>query len=291
MRHRKFFLNDKLLLEQKERGNRQVSYSFEIEGRTCEVNLHKVWLEYYYSCFLNDVLIPSLQDTKWRKKPQQGIYASQRIFWFELSRSLNLKIVLLHPELGYSGKPLLGEVGGFLAMVYFGVSKENVPLTFALVRYKPVTDVKLIRDDLAQILSHAGILRRSSVYQVEPLTSDHALISWFFNPKKLNAEQIKQSLNDVLGVLSKHTSGVSSFKCENPTCKNPADTRLKLVLVNGYPSWMCATCIAELDSLGDRTKESYKQSPLNFGRGLAVGFLAAFAGSLLWATCQYLRQN
>jgi hypothetical protein len=283
MNHRRFFLDGELLLEQKERGNRQVSYSFDVEGAACEVNLYKVWMEFEYSFFFNDVLIPPTQNTSWFSTPRH-LYTDQRKFWFELSKVLNLKPIPIHPEFGYSGKPLVGEVGGFLAMVYFGVSKENsIPLVFALVRYKPVNDVKLIRNDLTQILSHAGILRKSSVYQVEPLTYDHALISWFFNPKKLNAEQIKQSLSDVLGVLSKHTSGVSPFKCENPTCKNPSDTNLKLVLVNGYPSWMCAGCIAELDSLGDRTQESYKKAPLNFGRGLAVGILATILGSFLWA--------
>jgi hypothetical protein len=261
---------------------------FDVEGVACEVNLYKIWLEFEYSFFCNDNLISPLQNTKWFHTPLKQ-YVSQRIFWSELSKTLNLKPILVHPELGYLGKPLLGEVQNFLTMVSFGVSKENnFPLVFALVRYKPVDDVKPIRIDLAHILSHAGIFRKSAVYQVVPLTNSHAVISWIFNPKKLNAEQLKQSLVDVLAVLSKHTSGISPFKCENKACKNSADTKLRLTLVNGYPSWMCADCIAELDTLGERTKEEFKQAPLNFGRGMAVGILAAFAGSLLWAAFMIL---
>ena len=285
---RRFFLNDDLLLEQKRRSNRQISYSFPIGEGSCEVNLHNIFLEYYYSCFLNDVLIPSVQDTKWRKKPQQGKYASQRIYWFELSRSLNLKLVPAHPELGFLGKPLLGDVGGFLTLIYFGVSSESIPLVYALVRYKPLNDIKPVKTDLNQLLSHAGIFRKSPGCVIDKLANDRILIHWLFNPKKLNADQLKQSLVDVLGVLSIYTSGVSSYKCENPACKNPGDTELKLVLVNSYPSWLCAACIAELDTLGDRTKESYKKTPSNFGRGLGVGFLAALAGSLLWAAWMIL---
>jgi hypothetical protein len=291
MGRRRFYLDGNLLLEQKQWRNRQVSYTFDVEGALCEVNFHNFYMEYtghYYSCFVNDVLIPSVQDKKWRRKIERRGFALQRNYWFELSKVLNLKPVPIHPELGYAGKPLLGDVKGFLTRINFGVSKENAPLVFALVRYKPVNDVKPIKNDLVQILSVAGILRKSSVYQVEPVAPDHALVSWFFNPKKLTAEQIAQSLFDVLAVFSRYTSGVSPFKCENTACKHPSDTNLKLVLVNGYPSWMCASCIAELDSLGERTKEDYKQAPLNFGRGLAAGILAAVAGSLAWAAMMIL---
>ena len=292
MGRRRFFLDGKLLLEQRQWRNRQVSYTFNFEGASCEVNFHNIYMEYtghYYSCFVNDVLIPSVQDRKWRRKIDRRGFALQRNFWFELSKVFNLKPIPVHPDLGYSGKPLLGEAGGFLVVVNFGVSRENnIPVIWALIRYKPVNDVRPLQQDLNQVLSRAGIFRKSSVYKVEPVTNNHAVVSWFFNPKKLSAEQLKQSFGEVLSVFSRYTSGVSPFKCEISTCKNPSDTNLKLVLVNGYPSWMCAGCIKELDTLGERTKEDYKQAPPNFGRGLVAGILAAFAGSLLWAAVMIL---
>lgn len=289
--HRRFFLNGSLLLEQKERGNRQVSYSFEIDEGVCEVNFPNIWVEYggyYYSCFWNNVLIPSAQDKRWRRKIERSRFVSGRIYWFEVAKALNLKPILAHPELGYTGKPLVGDVRGFLTLIYFGRSEQNVPLVHALVRYNPVREVKSIKTDLAQVLSRSGIMRKSPVFRVEPLTNDHAVISWLFNPKKLSAEQLKRSLDDVLAVFSKHTSGISPFKCENPTCKYRADTNLKLVLVNGFPRWFCAACVTELNALGSRAKENYEQTPSNFGRGLAVGFLAALLGSLVWAAWMIL---
>lgn len=282
---RRFFLNGNLLLEQKEIGNRQVSYTFEIDGSVCEVNFHNIFMEYtgyYYSCFLNDVLIPSREDRKWRRKPERGRHASQRLYWFELSKALGLKPVSLHPELGVSGKPLLGEVNSFLTMLMFGMSSENMPAVLSLIRYKPVNDTKPIQKDFAQLLSYAGVFRRASACQMESLSGDHAVFKWYFNPKKPDVEVLKQSLKEILGVLSRYTSGASSHRCENPACKNPADTNVKLALINGYPTWLCASCISELDTLGDRNKEDYENAPLNLGRGLLAGTLAAIAGSLLW---------
>lgn len=288
MGYRKFFLDERLLLEQKERGNRQISYLFEIEGRACEINIHKIWMEYFYSFFLNEELIPSIQDQKWHKKPQNDRYASQRIYWAELARALNLKPVSLHPELGFLGRPLLGELGGFLILIYFVVSDQNIPLVYLLVRYRPVNDTQSIKTDLTQLFSHAGIIRKSPGWVIAQLANNRLVIYRLFEPTKIKANQLKESLVDIIGLLAKHTSGVSPFRCENSPCKNPADTNLKLVLINRNPIWMCADCIAELDSLGERTKENYKKAPLNFGRGLAVGILAALVGSLGWAAFMIL---
>ncbi len=285
---RRFFLDEKLLLEQKDLKNNQISYSFEIDSHVCEINIHKIWMEYFYSFFLNEELIPSIQDQKWRKKPQNDRYASQRIYWAELARTLNLKPIPLHPELGFLGRPLLGELGGFLILIYFGVSNQNTPLVYVLVRYRPVNDTQSIKTDLTQLFSHAGIIRKSPGWLISELANDRLVIYRSFEPTKIKANQLKESLVDIIGLLAKHTSGVSPFRCENSSCNNPADTNLKLVLINRNPIWMCAACIAELDTLGERTKEDYKQAPLNFGRGLMAGVLAAFAGSLLWAAFMIL---
>ncbi len=224
-----------------------------------------------------------------------------RDHWKEWARDWGLAH---YPEKGWIHRTehVVGERKGLLIRVGWGTDQS--PGLIACIRFPRVADPgrlcqALIDDATLDTLPGKGSARRKMAVESgakktvrigkppEFTLTDNALVWRRVFPWSAPKPPHVQSWVDTLIAAVARATPTFDGRCE--TCATGAVR--PYVLVDGLPTFMCATCQQRLKAEGDMADRTYDMIEVRHVPGAALGVAAAFLGAVGWAVVGALTQR
>jgi hypothetical protein len=285
---RKVWVDDELIVEAQNLIDSGSRHSFLVAEHPCEVGITTNGITFSYHLLIDSIIVPSQQDAR-KKRPsrQQKIAIKDSEYWQTLSQATGLDSMPIPRAQGVFSHRMVGKVDNFLVVVQYLQESRNafIPLIGVLVRYvmpplaTETIKAQLINDPTIQMLLEKRIKRKD----VLDIQEDYALVTLLCNQKKETALQLADRILTFVRVITSYTRPLPEKVCENIDCHSQGSVPLELVFLNGFPRFMCHSCVEGLNQLGEKAKENYRAIPNRLLQGALAGLAGMIVGSILWA--------
>ena len=288
---RRIWVDDELIVEAQNLIDGGSRHAFLIAKHPCEVGITTNGVTFDYHFIVDGLVVPALQGSKKRQSRQQKAAIQDSEYWRTLSQATGLDYRPIPQAQGVYSHRLVGKVNDFLVVVQY-LQKENthIPLVGVLVRYAmPPLAIESIKAQLSEEPRIQALLgKRIKQKDVLDVQEYYALVTLLCNQKKETAPQLADRILSFVRVLTSYTRPVPENVCENINCHFQGTNPLELVLLNGFPRFMCHSCVEGLGQLGEKAKENYRALPNRLLPGALAGLAGMFVGGILWAAITIL---
>jgi hypothetical protein len=282
---REIFLDGQPLVKDRHLIDKGSQHPFSIDGRSCELGITTNGITYDYYLLLDGQPVDAVGRKPGNPSKAARTAVSELEYWRRLAEVSALSYHPVAGEQGFWRHRLIGYVRGYLVVVKFGVIPNTiVPAIWVGVRYAPLSDPGLVKPQVkAELIEKRLTNKKHFIRNYVYVEREIASVLLPYQPKKQTPEDLSSKIYALMDTLSKHTRPLTTGRCEGITCKLRVGPDLHLVIINAYPTFLCAACIDNIHPVGDQSQAEYQNAPPGLGRGILAGVIAAIAGGILWA--------
>ena len=260
-------------------------YHFAIDSHQAELGIVSTSTGYEYYLRIDGQFV--FPDNDKRKEIGKRTEAKFKIrqAWLDLGEKFGLEYLPVSSRPFMLQHRLVGYIENFLMTLGVGskqIGDNSVPVIYLLFRHLSLDDEKIkeIKNnkEILESLKKADI--RADWFEVH---THFTILSISPGLKKIGDFVMAERLLSVIPIFSKYLKPSMTDRCERTECKSPYYSDLKLIFFNGIPGAMCQDCFDNVDSIGQKAQEEYKNLPNNLAKGVLYGLAAALLGAIVWA--------
>lgn len=270
-------------------------HPFSIGAHACELLIVTNGITYEHVLVVDREIIPSIHETASGKPPGMltRMIKSEITLWRDLERITGLRNIPIPGAQVLQGNRLIGKIRGYLTIVQAGYIPEYSQFALgALIRYAPLAHLETVRKEIRNDAATAQMLGRKRINKhFLHIEEDFMWVALQWGLKKSTAENIATKLDKLVEMLASYTRPVIDGFCEGSEHGRNANLQPTLVLVNGFPQFLCPDCVAKIPQNAEHAKESYKAAPSRLLQGALAGLAVALLGGLGWATVAIILQH
>lgn len=260
-------------------------YPFAIDSHNAELGIVSTTAGYEYYLRVDDQFVfpNNSKNQKIGKRTEAKFKVKQA--WLDFGKRFGLEYLPVSSRPFMLQHRLVGYVENFLITIGVGskqVGDNSVPVIYLLLRHSSLDEEKIkgIKNDREILESLKKENIRADWLEVH---SSFTILSVSPGLKKIGDFVLAERLLSVMPIFSKYLKPSMADKCEGVECKSPYYSDLKLIFLNGIPEAMCQDCIENVDHVGQKAQEEYKNLPNNLAKGVLYGLAAALLGAIGWA--------
>jgi Fas apoptotic inhibitory molecule (FAIM1) len=275
---REIWLDDQQIVTDRHLVDFGSRHAFTVQVSACEVVIITNGFTFDYNLLVDGVPVEALGKHPHRKsRYTRTTLPEEHTYWQKLADVLSLRYIPVPGEMDFGRYRLMGYLRGFLVMVRYVYDSRRGLAIYLFVRPAPLPDPETVQ---SQVKSEIGAALKIGTIQIGRDSATFQLTGWL---KKEPPEAMAVKINALLDIFSRHTRPLSRDLCEGPACTDRAGQDLRLVFINGFPQYLCQSCVERIPQLASQAQEEYQKAPSRLVKGLLAGAAAATVIGALWA--------
>ena len=220
---------------------------------------------------------------------------TESVFWKNLANQTGLEYLPVPGSSDELRHRLVGELSGYLIVVkrhFYQQQNALFPAVVIVIRHNTPLDLELVRRQIQDDVKAENFLGKIKGQIKEMVGIEQGYTSFIlrYDFKVHEAESIlAQRLQTALAITAKYVKPLSKDTCEIENCSGQTDLNpSKLVFINGFPTYAHSSCLPRLQTLGEKNRQRYRETPSGLINFIFAGLGLVFVTGMVYTTIAFI---